>query len=230
MFDTRKGIYILTRGNEHEYLGLNVDDLRVMDIVDVETHPDLKEIRFLTSQGRMIIYNYLFKAWTEGADRNLNSLARVKGEMFYSGAVNVEGQIPGGTIYKEAQDKSYDYSTFETGWISFQAVQQYKRLKGIRFVGDFENLLRCRVAIGYDWDESLSDTGEKNIPNLADELGQKSLTAFGWKPERQKCSSIKIKAEFWTKDFKPFVFSQLSLEMAFSGSQHKIAESLVFEV
>ena len=58
-FKSNKGIYILERSLVLKYIGFPVDDFNNLNITKADIFAKDNEVRFLTSDGVCLVYNYL---------------------------------------------------------------------------------------------------------------------------------------------------------------------------
>ncbi len=207
MFKSAKGFFLLSRNLEVKYIGAAVEkfnDLLVTSGILIE---DANEVRFTTSDGACIIYNYYFDQWSvftnyqaESATNDFGSYMHLKAD----GTVNreIQGQYnDNGQTYKQA---------IETAWFSLDTLQGYQRIYWVTILGDFFSHHITKIQFAYDFETSYNETVYFNTQTgLAQTIygedtfygestpyaAGSSVYQFRCKPARQKCESIKIRLE-----------------------------------
>ena len=156
-FKSSKGIFLLTRSLGLEYKGAPAEDYNPLTIMDSDTVADQDQVRFLTSDGDTIVYNYILDRWcTFNNHRGLAS--RMVGNDYYY--LNTSGD--GNLVYKEVVDKFDDNGNpveinLETGWISFAGIQGYQRVYRMMVLGEYKTNHSLKVKIAYDFDDEYVD-------------------------------------------------------------------------
>ena len=64
MFKSSKGIYLLSRGLQVQYVGASVEDFNSNTITSATLLDKQNEVRFTTNSENTLVYNYLFKRWS----------------------------------------------------------------------------------------------------------------------------------------------------------------------
>ena len=221
VFKSKKGIYLLTRGRELQYIGIAVQDynhIRVLRSLEMKAQ---NEIRFildsydgseddLENGDRMLVYNFHYNKWSV-----------LKGGDFRDGIVYKDDLYlidKQGILFREEEDfngSSVD-SVFETGWISFADHSEFKKLKAFRLTAEFEELELLGCTIFYDFNENANevldlsaskfrDTNIRDIEIPSREFGIDELSdirLLRFLPRRQKCESFKLKFTLRAKKAK----------------------------
>ena len=156
-FKSSKGIYLLTRSLGLEYKGASAEDYNSLTIMDSDVVANQDQVRFLTSDGDTIVYNYILDRWCT-FDNHRGLASRVVGDNYYY--LNTSGD--GNLVYKEVVDKFDDNGNpveinLETGWISFAGVQGYQRIYKMLVLGEYKTNHSLKVKIAYDFDEEYVD-------------------------------------------------------------------------
>ena len=152
-FVSIKGIYLLTRGLALQYIGAPVEDFMNLTFTKSEAVIKHNEIRFLTSDGVTLVFNYFLGLWTS-FDNHQGISSRIINEDYYY--INNEGVKP--LIYKEnttfVDNGSPVNMSFETGWMSFGGVQGYQRVYRLLLLGDYISEHKLKIEIAYDYRDS----------------------------------------------------------------------------
>ena len=152
-FVSVKGIYLLTRGLALQYIGAPVEDFMNLTFTKAEAVIKHNEIRFLTSDGVTLVFNYFLGLWTSFDDHR-GIASRIINEDYYY--INSEGVTP--VVYKENttfkdNDTPINMS-FETGWMSFGGIQGYQRVYRLLLLGDYISEHKLKIEIAYDFKDS----------------------------------------------------------------------------
>lgn len=207
MFKSDKGIKLLNRSLELEDIGADIrsyDNLTITSAVVVE---DFDEVRFTSSDGVTLVYNYQFKEWGTFTNYQCVSAINVDGEYLHLKA--------DGTVNKEIAGSYNDNGSkikmaIETSWLSFAGVQGYQRIYYINFLGDFISHHYTQLKLAFNFENAYNEQVYFNtVTGLTEETygdgiyGEESpyggsgssVYQFRWKPAQQKCESIKIRLE-----------------------------------
>ena len=63
MFKSRKGIYLLSRQLSVSYIGAAVEAYNGLNFTSAKVVGELNQVRFTTSDGDCLVYNYVYKFW-----------------------------------------------------------------------------------------------------------------------------------------------------------------------
>jgi len=156
VFQSEKGIYLLSRSMEVTYIGHDVEGFNSQDIVSCDLTEDRRQIRLLTDDGSTLLWNYFVNQWSactnhEGADAitvdGTYHYLRTNGEVYKETAeyLDVNRQIP---------------MVVETAWIRFgKAMQGFQRIYHVLILGEYKSLhtLRVRYQLDYEpgWREPI---------------------------------------------------------------------------
>jgi len=208
LFKSDKGIYMLTRSLQVVYIGQNVEDFNNLTITSAVVLEDINEVRFTTSDGACLVFNYEFAQWSTFS--NYSALS----------AVNGIGQYlhlkPDGTVRRETPGLYLDAGAkikmaIETSWLAFQGLQGYQRIRMWSLLGDFITDHYTKVKLYYDYEKFSSETVYFNVDTglelsyYGDDVtygdsvvygGQGSgVFQFSSQPRVQKCQSMKMRIE-----------------------------------
>ena len=145
MFQSDKGIYLLTRGLSAQYIGANVEKFNSETITASVLVPDTNQVRFLTANNDCLVYDYLVNQWSTFTNH------KGKDALVYDGKFTYLRQD--GRVFQEESDFYQDENQFigmslETGWISFAGLQGFQRVYKVWVLGELfdKHKLRLRVA------------------------------------------------------------------------------------
>jgi hypothetical protein len=206
MFKSDKGIYLLDRSLGVNYIGADVADYNHLTITSAIVLEDVNEVRFTTSDGACLVYNYLFRQWSTFSNYEAVSALNLSGEYYHLKS--------NGTVFKES-DAYLDNGakikmTIETSWIATAGLQGFQRLKEWSILGDYLSDHYTKVKLFYDYEGYASETVYFNVDEDLDisyygdgvygsstvyGSGSSSVYQFSHKPRRQKCQAVKLRIE-----------------------------------
>lgn len=222
MYKSNKGIYILTRGLQTQYIGADVQDYNDQDITSAILIQDKNQVRFLTSSGSTLVYDYFFQQWSTFT--NHTGVAAVNWQSTYSYLRS------NNTVYLEADGTFTDNGTeivlkAATAWIKLAGIQGFQRIRRISFLGDYKSAHTMTIRVGYDYfdayNESHTFDATTNIATTA------TPYQFQVSNTRQKCEAIRI--EFYDDPAggtgESYNVTDLSIEAGLKGGLNRMGES-----
>ena len=161
MFQSNKGIYLLNRSLETIYIGAEVEAYNHLTITSAELIQNENQIRYLTSDGRCLVYDYYYGKWAtwtnhqgEGATRwNSNGdyvYLRTDGRIFQQSA----------TSYKDANDPIE--MSLTTSWVKTNGIQGFQRIRRAFVLGDFKSTHTLQMECGFDYQEYFNELHKFN--------------------------------------------------------------------
>lgn len=204
MFQSNKGIWLLSRGLDVLYIGADVEAYNSYTVTSAVLVPNTTQVRFTLSNGVALVYDYYYKQWA--VFTGVNAVA----------AVNANGTAytylsPAGKLLQETSNLYTDdgvpyFMQLQTNWLSLAGFQGFQRLYRLFFKGKFLNPHILQVSIAYDFNVSATQTATLRPTNLANtNYGNDpfygSTEFYGGNSQeeqyrinliRQKCQSIQI--------------------------------------
>lgn len=207
MFRSNKGIYLLDRSLATTYIGAAVEAYNDLTITGSSLVPDTNQVRFITSDGVCLVYDYLFDQWStftnhEGEDCVIwnNRFVHLKSD---------------GRVCRETPRVFMDGTAaivlkLTSSWLSLAGIQGYQRLYRLILLGDYKTEHKLIVRVGYNFNEyfteevtidtgSLLDTavyGEDSPYGESDYYGgEYRLYQFRIHLATQKCQSMRFSIE-----------------------------------
>jgi len=208
VFKSDKGIYLVTRSLQFVYIGQDVEDFNSLNITSAVVLEDDSEIRFTTSDGAALVFNYQFAQWSTFS--NYQALSAVNGLGQY---LHLKTD---GTVMKETPGLYLDAGgkiamAIETSWLAFQGLQGYQRIRQWSLLGDFITDHYTKVKLYYDYEDFSSETVYFNVDTgldlsyYGDDVtygdsvvyggGGSGVFQFSSQPRVQKCQSMKMRIE-----------------------------------
>lgn len=205
LFKSNKGIYLLSRNLSLQYIGAPVEDFNNLTISSAEVVAEKNQLRFTTSDGATLVYNYIQNKWTTFTNHEALSAVSFNNEYYYLRADNL--------LYKE-NDNFSDNGTsikmkLESGWLSFSGVQGFQRVYRLLLLGAFKSSHKIKIKIAYDYVDAYTEEVIIDTANFTDSGTYGSYSPYGAEStygaknqyqlrldlSRQKCQSIKISIE-----------------------------------
>lgn len=209
MFKSSKGIYLLTRGMQLTYIGDNVEKFNNLTVTSAIVVPEENEVRFTTSDGPALVYNYFVNQWNTFSNHRGLSAVNIDFTYYYLRDDR--------TLFVEDENSFTDNGSpvnikLETNWISFAGVQGFQRIYKLLLLGEFKSPHKLRIRIAYDFNDAfvqevIIDTADFTDNTRYGEYspyGDPSTVPYGGDGnvhqlrvdlKRQKCQSIKIRIE-----------------------------------
>lgn len=217
MFKSPKGIYILSRGLELQYIGAPVEDYNDLTITSAQLLETRNQVRFTTSSSVELLYDYYAKQWDvlepiSGVDScTLEDLY-----YFVSSDGIVHKETPGAYLDNGAQITT----VVDTGWLSFAQVQGFERLRQFLLLGNALSAHTLTVEVSYDFSETPTQT---TVITQSSALDPYQIRAFF---TRQKCEAMRIKLTCVPSGTGGGLeFSNINLEVGVKTGSNKIRAS-----
>ncbi len=209
MFQSSKGIYLLSRNLQVSYIGAEVEGFNELTITSAITVPEENQVRFTTINGEALVYNYYFRKWAAYTNHEALNAINVNFTYFYLRS--------DGILYQENENSFTDNGSsvnivVESGWISFAGVQAFQRVYKLLLLGEYKSPHKLRIRIAYDFNEAFTQEVIIDTQDFTDDTrygqnspyGNPTTTTYGGDGNvhqmridlaRQKCQSIKIRIE-----------------------------------
>jgi hypothetical protein len=204
MFKSTKGIYVVTRSLEVQYVGADVEDYNAKEITGAVLVDDKNLVVFTTSDDVAMVYDYYFRQWSVFTNYVAQDLTLWNGQLAHlksSGVVRVENA---------AFDDDGTFVPFKliTGWLKVKDLQNFGRARRALFLGEYKSAHNFRVSVAYDYEQFNWSTktfvpltgAEYNIavkPALANVYTGTIDGVYQWDYhlEKQKCQALKFTIE-----------------------------------
>jgi hypothetical protein len=182
MFKSDKGIYELLRNFQVNYIGAPVELYNGNTVSSASLLETTNEIRFTTTEGRTLVYDYFHKRWTTFTN------------MISQDAVTYNNRYcylkPDGTVMVETPDYYFDDGDYITSrltsaWVSLAGIQGFQRIYMLELLGSYKASHVLNVRIAYDFKDVYLH--EVDITPVSGELYQ-----FRIYPKIQRCESFKF--------------------------------------
>lgn len=225
MFQSDKGIWILTRGLETQYIGAPVEAQNGATVLSATGIPDTNQVRFTLDNGTTLMYDYYYNRW--GYFSGIPAVSSILYEGLHT-YINSSGEVfqetPG--LYMDGTHPVL--MSFTTGWCSLAGLQGYQRLYWLLLLANYETPHTLEVSVAYDFNDNPLDFMMINPDNYnapygdaAGEYGDESPyggndTVEDWRVfvSKQKCQSFQITVQ---EQFDPQFSTVPGPGLTFSG-------------
>lgn len=222
-FHSPNGIYILSRALSIAYNGMDVEAFNGQVITSSLMIPNLSQIRFLSSSGMTLVYDYIFEKWSTFSNHTGLGAAIWQGSYCYVTGAQVLQETAGWYLDVAAPIAPFLVSS----WLNMAGVQGFQRARFLAMLGDYINGLSAnhgyQVSAAYDFNAVYS-----NLPAVL--FGNASTGGqyqFRERLIQQKFDTISLKIqEITTGDSAEFVgFTNMSFEALLKKGLIKIPTS-----
>jgi hypothetical protein len=178
MFQSNKGIYLLNRSLETVYIGADVEAYNDLTITSAELIQNENQIRYLTSDGRCLIYDYFYGKWSTWTNHSGNgaTIWNANGDYVY---LRSDGRIfqQSATSYKDDNDPIE--MSITTSWVKTNGIQGFQRIRRAFVLGDFKSTHTLQLEIGHDYQEYFNEKHNFNYINDLEIVEYGDSTPYG---------------------------------------------------
>ncbi len=202
MFQSERGIYVLTRDLQVSYIGSRVEDQITSnsDVSSAVLVENRNQVRFtLNTSGqtqlKTLCYDYLHQVWTvyesdSSVVKNTTSSIMFNANHTVLGADNyVSRDTPGSYYDGNSFAQTSIVSSFTTAWVKLAGLQGFKRVKRAFFLGQH---LGGKVSLSAQYNYNEVATTSKSWTNAEIVALSTDPMQLGLHIPRQKCESIRF--------------------------------------
>jgi len=205
---SKKGYYSVDAALNPFYIGAPAEDYNSLSVTSANLLSDLNEVRFTTSDGDMLIYNYYFNKWSTATGLKAKDAVLWRDSYVL---LKTDGKILKQNTSKWKNDLDSYKMSLESGWMTFGNIASFKRVYELMIFGDFKSTHKLRVYVGYDYSSAWEHFAVYDpVTNFPMEVyGQDSPygetdTRYGGKTDaymvrvkmkKQKCSAFRFRIE-----------------------------------
>ena len=204
LFRSEKGIQLLTRGLDLQYIGAPVEEWNSDTVTSVQAIPHSRQVRFTLDSGIALVYDYYVDQW--GIRTNLSAVDSVIWENVFT-YLQADGKVMLETEGVFTDDGAFSPMKVRTSWLSFAGLQGFERVRRLLILGEYRSPHKITVDIAYDFDPEPKQSVTIDPGTLLDTPiygdpdpygtpspygGEYPLWQFRIHLERQKAQSIQI--------------------------------------
>jgi hypothetical protein len=237
MFKSAKGIYILSRSLQVEYVGAKVEEFNALNVSGAVVVPDQNQVRFTTTQGRSLVYDYFFQVWTTFTNQEAVSAVGWQNDFVFLKSNGEAWQES--SSYNDAG--SVIRTRIATQWFQTGGLQGFQRCYMGVLIGEYVGEHRLRVRVAYDFEPFYREEFLMNptpvVTGDAFGTGTYGSGAFGggtgvyqfeFKPARQKCQAMRLLIEDTFPDNEgtgAFNITGLTLVIGVKGGTNRLPDT-----
>lgn len=201
MFQSEKGIYLLNRGLQVEYIGAAVETYNTATVTSATLMARQNQVRFTLDSKITLVYDYYVKQWStftivDGLD------ATIWNELYTY--IQDSGKVLTETPGVHTIEGAYISMKIVTAWLQLAGIQNFQRIRDMMILGSYNSPHQLQVGVAYDFNGSPTQNtiiGSDGPANFGDDSPFGSGTPFGgefplyqWRVyfDRQKCMAIQI--------------------------------------
>lgn len=203
MFQSDKGIWLLTHGLGVTYVGAPVEAFNESRVTSAAVIPGTTQVRFTLDTGEILMYDYYYQQWGVFAGSAIPAISST----LYQGMHTLLGNS--GLVLQETPGAYLDNGnpvlmSFLTGHIQLAGISGYQRIYELQLLGQYITPHLLQVQLGYDFG-GLSEQAIIDPTNFTGVFGSDDLygqtTPYGgpgtleqWRiqPARQKCQTFQF--------------------------------------
>lgn len=191
MFKSFKGIYLIDRGLQASYIGAPVEAYNQYSVLSAQLIPNTTQVRYILSNGVMLMYDYFFKKWATWSPPAGVSDCIFQGQHTYASS---DGQV-----YQETPGQFIDGAntpvlmSFTTAWIKLAGLVGYQRAYFFFLLASYISAHKLSLSLFTDFATN-PDSTVTITPNSADSLENWRIFFA-----KQRCQSFQIQlSEIYT--------------------------------
>lgn len=202
MFQSDKGIWILGRDLNTNYIGAPVEAYNSIIVNSAQTIPGTNQVRFVLDNNLTLVYDFFFNQWC-----TFNNIYAISSTL-YQGYQTYLNEY--GAVFQETPGIYLDGSqpvlmSLTTGWINIAGLQGYERFYQMYLLGTYYTPFNLNISLAYDYNQSAVQQTLITPNNYTPAWGGDSVwgsdTAWGGPgnvfearlfPQKQKCESFQV--------------------------------------
>lgn len=209
MFQSDKGIWLLTRGLATEYIGAPVEIYNDATVLSAVCVPGTTQVRFTLDNGITLMYDYYYQKW--GFFTFSAGIKGVSATLFENLHTFIDSN---GRVYQETPDSYLDGThpvliSFKSGWINLSGLQGYERLYWLLLLANWKSPHTLQMSVAYDFSPNPENFVTINPDNYNAPFGEDggnfgdngpmggnaSLEDWRLFVDKQQCQSFQVQAQ-----------------------------------
>ncbi len=168
MFQSRRWFYLLDTSLSLRYIGAPSEFYRNLTVTAAQVVAEESQVRWLTSTGECIVYDYNVDAWGVYTNHQGQSSCRWQGAYtFLTAGGEVWTQSNGFTDPGIARTAGYPdgqhiRAVVETSWQRMGGIQPAQKARRVHVLGECKSPFILRVSAAFDYEDSFVETHELN--------------------------------------------------------------------
>ncbi len=207
IFKSNKGIYLLSRGLEVDYIGADVEAFNNDIVTSAQLISYTNQIRFTLNSGNVLVYDYFVKQWS--VFTNIKAISSIITQNVFSYIQS------NGMVLQETQGVYNDNGAFiklklKTSWLSLAGIQGFQRIYKALILGQYFGPHQLLVQFAFDFNPILTQQTYINATTALNSNIYGNDPVFGinspfggeyptyqWRifTDKQQCETIQITLE-----------------------------------
>jgi len=155
MYKSGKGIYLINRGLNVQYVGAPVEAYNSNRVTSAELIENVNQVRFTLDTGVALVYDYFFDQWSVFTSVNAADSCLFQTKFTYL--------RPDGRIFKETPGVWTDggspiYLRLKTAWLSMNGLQGFERIYNMMVLGDYKSPHTLTAKVRHEFDSAVNQT------------------------------------------------------------------------
>lgn len=201
MFQSAKGIYLIDRSLQVQYVGAPVEAYNSETITSATLIPNTNQVRFTLKSGKTLVFDYYVQQW--GTFTNQYAIDSI---VWQDGTIILRSN---GTTLRETPNVFTDAGSpirlkIATSWLSFANVQGFQRVRRAQILGGFKSAHNLLVNVCVDFNDNtiqqavITPTTPTvyggSSPYGAEAVYGGEFQLYQWRIDlaRQKCQAVKL--------------------------------------
>ena len=177
MYQSSKGIYLFDRGQINSYIGQQVEQYNNLTITSAELLNDTNEVIFISKEGIILCYNYLFNRWS-----TWSWIPAVDSCIWNDKLVLLQSN---GTILVQTPTLYSDNGklisrTVQLPWLAFAGLQGYQSVMSATLLGHYLSPHVLRISTCYNYNPTPTEPIDISSTVISNLFGMQSF--FGEAP------------------------------------------------
>lgn len=186
VFKSVKGIYLLTRSLQVQYIGGPVEDYNSLTVVSADVVYNRNEVRFATSSDKILVFNYELGRWSWYTGHECVDAVSVGNNYYISKSAGTVLEQDGSTY---TDDGVFVSMKLVTAWVKKAAIQGLQRIYRAMILGNWKSAHTLKLKAAYDFDPTIAQTQEFDCSSDPTDYQYEA------RPDRQKCTAVQYTIE-----------------------------------
>lgn len=234
MFQSDKGIWLLSRGLETTYIGAPVERYNSATVLSALAIPGTNEVRLTLDTGVTLMFDYFYKQWG-----TFTGVPAISSTLYEEKHTSIDTY---GRVFQETPGEYLDGANpvlmkFVTGWLNLAGFQGYQRAFFFYLLGTYYSPHKLNLEISYNFNSSPEQATLVTPVNYAPKYGDISPYGQGeyggpgnienWRIflKKQRCQSIQLR---FTEVFDPSLGEEAGKGLSLSGINLVVAAKKSF--
>jgi len=153
MYQSPKGIYLLDRSLQDQYIGAPLEGL--IDgflVTSAVLLADTNQVRFTVSNGKTYVFDYYVKQWSIDTGLNAADSALFKGDRY--ALIQAEGRVLVENKTKFTDGGRFVKMRLRTGWLNLAQVSGFQRVYKMLLLGEYKSPHRLVVTFAENFNNN----------------------------------------------------------------------------